>query len=648
MSLNESQIEAINYISGPCLVLAGAGSGKTKVIVNKIIHLIKVCNYDPKEILAITFTNKAAYEMQNRVLNLLPLSLKCIYETNISTFHALGLKIIKSELKLLKLKPNFSIFDKYNQIKVLQEIISKKDNIFLKKVQNVISNWKNRLLRPHEVKNFYYSCQDIEFANYYKLYDSYLKKFNILDFDDLIFLPTLLLKNYPESRNRWNTKIKYLLVDEYQDTNFIQYELIKLLSNKKSNFTFVGDDNQAIYSWRGANINNFLLLKKDYDCLRIITMKRNYRSSGRILKIANKLIQNNLIFFEKELFSNFNYGPVIEIISAKNESDEAKKVLARIMLHKLTNNTQYKDYAILYRSNYQVKIFEKFLIQFKIPYQILENKSFFSLSEIKDLVSYLRLIINPNDDIAFLRIINKPLRGIGLITVNKLKKFAKFKQKSLFIVSSSIDLESIVSKRIFKRLQEFVFLIKNISLQLQSDPFRTLQEFLVKTRYLEWLTKRYDNLNLRNQSINNVLIFLNWIICEVQKKIVLDKSIINILFEIISDFVVQISLNNDEKHNSNCLQLMTLHASKGLEFLYVFIVGVEEGILPHYRSIIKKHVDEERRLMYVGITRAKKELFFSYSIQRFQYGVLIDTKPSRFLLELPNDDLSWGYNKIFS
>ena len=643
MSLNESQKTAINYVSGPCLILAGAGSGKTKVIINKIIHLIKQYNYNPSQIAAITFTNKAACEMKSRILNILPS--KITNKIKISTFHSLGLEIIKSELKLLNIKSGFSIFDEQDQIAILQEIVLTKDRNFLYRIRQAISNWKNKLFNPDQAKKYSTSFQELKFSDYYKLYNTYLNSSNTLDFDDLIFLPTILFKNNKLSRERWNRKIKYLLVDEYQDTNFIQYELIKLLSMKSSNFTLVGDDDQSIYSWRGANVNNFLSLKRDYPCLHTIVMQRNYRSSGRILKVANKLIENNSHTFRKKLFSNFSYGSVIQIISASNEEDEANLILEKIYADKTTNKTQYKDYAILYRSNYQVKVFEKVLVKFKIPYYILANTSFFSRSEIKDLLAYLKLIVNPNDDISFLRIINKPLRGIGIITLTKLKKWGKERNKSLFYASLDVGLKFILPTYNFKKLQEFVCFIEKITYQIQLNPIKILKTLVIETKYEEWLSKNCVDFKLRTECVNNIKILFDWIIDELKQKINNSKTFtMKFLSEIISGFVIQNSLNENLKNESDYIQLMTLHASKGLEFLYVFMIGMEEGILPHHRSVTNNDIDEERRLTYVGITRTKKELFLSYARKRSKYGIIVNTTPSRFLLELPKSDLSW--NKI--
>ncbi|XBC42810.1 MAG: 3'-5' exonuclease [Buchnera aphidicola (Kaburagia rhusicola ensigallis)] len=640
MDLNINQNKAVHYISGPCLILAGAGSGKTQVIIKKIIHLVDKCHFNPKNIFAITFTNKAANEMKNRITN--QLASHVVKQLTVSTFHALGLNIIKCERNYLNIQSNFSIFDEQDQISVLKNITKKKDKTFLKTVRFAISSWKNKLMDSYNAKINAQSDLEKDYASYYELYELYLKSCNTLDFDDLLFLPTLLLKSKTFLQQKWEKKIQYLLVDEYQDTNSIQYELIKLLNINCPNFTLVGDDDQSIYSWRGARVHNFLLLKTDYPKLRIIKLEHNYRSSGRILKIANYLIKKNPHIFEKKLFSNLEYGSIVNIISAKNEEEEAKLVLRRILAHKYLNTNKYQDYAILYRNNYQVKIFEKTLINFKIPYNIVTSSSFFSRPEIKDLLAYLKLILNPNDDIAFLKIINKPPRGIGIITLNKLKEWSKKRKQSLFYSSSDFGLQFILTPRSFDALQKFLFLIKTLTEDIYTQPIVMLNNLVSNIEYDTWLFKTVKSLKLYEISIKNMHMLLNWMVELIKKHKNPDKS--HALSEILTQFILHNELE-DKNRNGDKVQLMTLHASKGLEFAYVFIVGMEEGVLPH-KSSVSNNIDEERRLMYVGITRAKKELFLSYSETRYQYGETIYTSPSRFLLELPKNDVFWTINPV--
>ncbi len=473
MRLNPGQQQAVEFVTGPCLVLAGAGSGKTRVITNKIAHLIRGCGYQARHIAAVTFTNKAAREMKERVAQTLgrkearglmistfhTLGLD-IYQarhiaavtfTNkaaremkervaqtlgrkearglmISTFHTLGLDIIKREYAALGMKSNFSLFDDTDQVALLKELtdgLIEDDKLILQQLISTISNWKNDLMTPVQAAASAKGERDRIFAHCYGLYDAHMKACNVLDFDDLILLPTLLLQRNEEVRERWQNKIRYLLVDEYQDTNTSQYELVKLLVGKRARFTVVGDDDQSIYSWRGARPQNLVLLSKDFPALQVVKLEQNYRSSGRILKAANILIANNPHVFEKRLFSELGYGAELKVLSANNEEHEAERVTGELIAHHFVNKTQYKDYAILYRGNHQSRVFEKFLMQNRIPYKISGGTSFFSRPEIKDLLAYLRVLTNPDDDSAFLRIVNTPKREIGPATLKKLKRSTK-------------------------------------------------------------------------------------------------------------------------------------------------------------------------------------------------------------------------------
>jgi len=431
MSLNPAQKNAIELTKGPCLVLAGAGSGKTKVIINKIIYLINHCQYKPKNIIAVTFTNKAAHEIKIRLAK--HLGIEKVKKIIISTFHSLGLKIIKKEINSLEFNSNFALLDEKDQINLLKKIsreTTENKTIFLKKLIRMISFWKNKFLTPSEVQLSAQSKLEKNCALLYNEYNLYLRKSNILDFDDLICIPIMLLKNNQNIKDRWQKKIAYLLVDEYQDTNNSQYELIKTLTNLNSNFTLVGDDDQSIYSWRGAKPQNLFSLQEDFPNLKVIKMEQNYRSYGRILKVANTLISNNLHYFKKKLFSTLEYGNKINIIIGKNEEKEAEEVANTIIRQCSKKKIQYKDCAILYRGNYQSQMLEKILLKKNIPYKISIHASFFSRPEIKDLLSYLRLVINPDDNHAFTRIVNIPHRQIGLTTLNKLEEFSIKKNKS--------------------------------------------------------------------------------------------------------------------------------------------------------------------------------------------------------------------------
>ncbi|WP_075434195.1 UvrD-helicase domain-containing protein [Buchnera aphidicola] len=643
MILNKIQKQAIHIINNPCLILAGAGSGKTSVIINKVITLIKIYHYDPKKIIAVTFTNKAAKEIELRLFN--KLSTNQVHDITVSTFHALGLKIIRHEYKLLGLTSNFTLFDDQEQIRLLKNIISTNkqyNNIsFLKKLHNQIAGWKNKLLNPQSARKCISSLLEEQCISFYEQYNSFLKEHNILDFNDLIYLPTILLAENINIRLKWQKKIQYLLVDEYQDINISQYQLIKLLCGYNSNFTVVGDDDQSIYSWRGAQQKVFHLLKYDFPNLNIIKMEQNYRSSKRILHAANILISNNINFFNKKLFSELDYGNRIYVSVFNDEIQEAKKIIQYITYHKRRYNTTYRDYAILYRSNYQVKVVESELIYKNIPYYIHSGNSFFSLSEIKDLLSYLRLIVNHHDDFAFLRIINTPNRKIGLVTVSKLKIFAKCNKMSLFNASTDNRMAQQLSKNTVLYLHSFVLWIIKLSALLSDFPEKILKRIMKDINYFSWINQRYKDRILIDRRTQDVIFFSKWL----KKMLIGSKGNPPLrLEEVLIRFICgdfDCSLQNNKIKHLNKLQLMTIHASKGLEFLVVCIIGIEEGTLPHHKSILDNNVTEERRLMYVGMTRAKQQLFLSFCKKKKKFGIMVHLQPSRFLLELPKREIRW-------
>lgn len=645
MKLNIAQKKAIHLIQGPCLVLAGAGSGKTSVIINKIVQLITLYQYDPSKIITVTFTNKAAQEIRWRLLHLL--SDKIIKKLFIFTFHAFGLKIIRKEMKLLGLSSSFTLLDNQEQLHVLKELafIELKNDIFLlKKLFNQIKKWKNLLLSPELARIYRKKISNEKFFELYNQYTVFLRAHNLLDFDDLIFLPTLLLQSNKSVRMRWQKKIQYLLVDEYQDTNGSQYELIKVLSGKNQNFTLVGDDDQSIYSWRGARPKNFYLLKDDFPNLNVIKLEQNYRSSGCILKAANQLIANNSNLFHKKLFSTLAFGKKIYIFIALNEIQEAKIIVNHIKAHKKFYKKKFQDYAILYRNNYQAKIFEFELIYQKIPYHIHEGNSFFENLEIKDLLAYLRLIVNPYDDVAFLRIINIPRRKIGSVTICKLKSLAKKYKVCLFFASMDARIIFHFKKNTVLILHNFILWIKEIMLLIPKKSKDILGLVIKKIDYINWLNKKIKDKILFKKAIKNIQIFSYWLKDILNKKVLKKPMTLgDALLHLISDQKIHqnVQCNNNLSVSLDQLQLMTLHASKGLEFLVVYIVGVEEGTLPHQKSILKENVSEERRLMYVGITRAQQQLFLSFCKNKIKFGTKENLQPSRFLLELPQCSTVW-------
>lgn len=640
MRLNPSQQQAVEFVTGPCLVLAGAGSGKTRVITNKIAHLIHQCGYQARHIAAVTFTNKAAREMKERVAQ--TMGRKESRGLMISTFHTLGLEVIKREYAALGMKSNFSLFDDQDQLALLKELTEKwleNDKTLVAQLISTISNWKNDLVDPQRAMGLARSERDKLFAHCYGLYHDHMRACNVLDFDDLILLPTLLLQRNEEVRERWQNRIRYLLVDEYQDTNTSQYELVKLLVGHRARFTVVGDDDQSIYSWRGARPQNLILLKEDFPALQVIKLEQNYRSSERILKAANILIANNPHVFEKRLFSELGYGEELKVVTANNEDHEAERVVGELIAHHFVKKTNYGDYAILYRGNHQSRLFEKMLMQNRIPYKISGGTSFFSRPEIKDLLAYLRVLTNQDDDSAFLRIVNTPKREIGPATLQKLGEWANQRNKSLFRASFDLGLGQYLTGRGLESLQRFTHWMEGIIQMVEREPVAAVRDLIRGIDYESWLFETSPSPKAAEMRMKNVNTLFGWM-TEMLEGNDLDEPMT--LTQVVTRFTLRDMMERGESDEElDQVQLMTLHASKGLEFPYVFLVGMEEGLLPHQSSIDEDNVDEERRLAYVGITRAQKELIFTLCRERRQYGELVRPEPSRFLLELPQDDLAW-------
>lgn len=645
MKLNAQQQQAVEYVNGACLVLAGAGSGKTRVIINKIAHLIAHCGYSPAQIAAVTFTNKAAREMRERVAH--SIGKESSKGLTISTFHTLGFDILKREHKLLGYKSGMTLFDEHDQLALLKHLLPEnvaEDKDLLKALITTISNWKNDLLSPEHAIAHCKTDRDRVFSHFYAQYQNQLKAYNALDFDDLIMLPTLLFRQFPEAKARWQQKIRYLLVDEYQDTNTSQYELIKLLVGGHNNFTVVGDDDQSIYSWRGAKPENMARLKADFPQLNVIKLEQNYRSSQRILHCANILIDNNDHLFEKRLFSQLGEGEKLNVIEAKNEEHEAERIVGELIAHRYIRKTKYKDYAILYRGNHQSRLLEKLLIQNRIPYKISGGTSFFAKAEIKDMLAYLRLLVNQDDDAAFLRIVNTPRREIGAVTLEKLGQLANEKQVSLFEAIFDFELIQRLTPKPYQALQDFARWIVELADQaVRSEPQTAVKDMLVTIQYEAYLYETANTPKAAEMQSRNVQTLFEW----VQK--MLDGDEMNepmSLSQVVTNLTLRDMMERSEDDDeSDQVQLMTLHASKGLEFPHVFLIGMEEGILPHQTSIDEDNIEEERRLAYVGITRAQQTLTFSLCKERRQYGEILKPEVSRFLQELPQDDLQWERDK---
>ncbi len=645
MKLNPGQNDAVHYVTGPCLVLAGAGSGKTRVIINKIAYLVQKCGYQARTIAAVTFTNKAAREMKERVAQ--SMGRKEARGLWISTFHTLGLEIIKREHKVVGLKPGFSLFDDQDSLALLKDLTEDEfdgDKDLLKMLITAISNWKGDLVVPDQALKIAKDEQSQLFASLYQRYAKHMKAYNALDFDDLILLPTLLLRHNQEVRERWQKRIQYMLVDEYQDTNTSQYELVKLLVGTRARFTVVGDDDQSIYSWRGAKPQNLVLLGTDFPKLKLIKLEQNYRSSQCILRAANILIANNPHVYDKALFSELAYGEPLRVLIAANEEQEAERVIAEMVRHKFVGRTQYGDYAILYRGNHQSRLLERALMTNRIPYKLSGGTSFFGRAEIKDIMAYLRLVVNPDDDNAFLRVVNLPKRGIGPSTLERLGNYANERHISMFEAIFEAELNHHLPPAAMASLYKFgQFVIDTGEKATRGDPVDAVKHLIRNINYEDYLYETSTSAKAAEMRMKNISELYRWV-TEMLEGDELDDGMT--LPEVVTRLTLRDMMErNSEDEGGDQVQLMTLHASKGLEFPYVFMIGTEERILPHQSSIDEDNVEEERRLAYVGITRAQKELWFVLCRERRQFGETMRCEPSRFLMELPQDDLVWENRK---
>ncbi len=647
-SLNSEQQAAVKQIERPLLVLAGAGSGKTRVITEKIAYLVRQ-GLPARHIAALTFTNKAAREMQSRVSKLLHGTQS--HGLRVSTFHSLGLDILRKEHKSLGYKAAITLFDEYDKLIVLKSLLAQKTGDYdAKQVEQFaakIGQWKNAFLTPEQAIAVETLPLNIEIAQVYADYTRCLLAYNAVDFDDLILKPVLLFQANPDVLTKWQNRIRYLLVDEYQDTNLTQYQLVKLLVGTLAKFTVVGDDDQSIYAWRGAQPENLAQLQHDFPRLEVIKLEQNYRSTGRILKVANQLIANNPHVFEKRLWSQLEHGEALRVLAHKNDEVEAMQVVSEIMHHKLMNRTRYKDYAILYRGNHQSRLFEQVLRERNVPYFISGGTSFFAYAEVKDVLSYLRLLSNHEDDAAFLRIVNTPRREIGATTLEKLGAYARERQVSLFAACGEMGLSTRLHDAPRLRLQQFHdwILQKTASLNSVSNKIELINELLDQMGYSAYLREDSASRETAERRIKNVQELLAWLQRMVEKQTA-DGDEFSLTELVAKVMLLDILERNREDEVNDEISLMTLHAAKGLEFPHVFLIGVEEKILPHQNSIDADSIEEERRLAYVGITRAQRTCTLSYCTHRKQRGILEECLPSRFLDELPAEDLQYAGRKL--
>ncbi|WP_404414955.1 DNA helicase Rep [Marinospirillum sp.] len=644
--LNDRQLEAVTQVTSPLLVLAGAGSGKTSVITSKIAYLIRDRGMAARNICAVTFTNKAAREMRERVGKML--SREEAKGLTVSTFHSLGLDIIRKEVKHLGYKSGFSLFDTEDTRALIRDLMHKDAQVdadIINQVLHLISNWKNDLVEPAVALSLAEDESQQLAAQVYESYNRHLKAYNAVDFDDLIRLPVLLFQQHPEVLEKWQHKLHYLLVDEYQDTNISQYRLVKHLTHLRKTFTVVGDDDQSIYAWRGARPENLNQLSDDFANLKIIKLEQNYRSTGRILKVANQLIANNPHLHEKNLWSQLGFGDPIKVIECASEDAEAERIAGEIMTRKLKENRHWKDFAVLYRGNFQARILEIKLQALQIPYKISGGTSFFARNEIKDIMAYLRLLINPADDNAFLRIINIPRREIGPAILEKLAIYAKDREVSLFAACHELGLEQYLNERQVERLRRFTHWLDDIIQRCErDDAIAAIGEMIRDMDYEAWLHQNASSPTVAERRYANIWTLIDSL-AETLKRMQADNPEASIK-EAIARLVLRDLLEQqEEEDDSDKVQLLTLHASKGLEFPQVFLMGMEEELLPHRNSIEADTLEEERRLAYVGITRAQQHLTLTLARQRKTYGEMLNCTPSRFLDELPAEDLEWKGRK---
>lgn len=636
LTLNPPQREAIRYLDGPLLVLAGAGSGKTRVITQKIAYLIEQCGFNPSNIAAITFTNKAAKEMQERVAELLhgkPDGL------TISTFHSLGVRLLREESKALGYKPRFSIFDSNDCFGIISDLSGSTDKATIRRLQGTISSWKNALVSPEQAARDAQNDTEALAARAFASYSATLRAYQAVDFDDLIALPVELFEKHPEILGKWQNRLRYLLVDEYQDTNACQYRLLRLLAGPRAAFTAVGDDDQAIYGWRGADVENLRGLPRDYPNLKLIKLEQNYRSTVRILKAANALIAHNEKLFDKKLWSDLGHGDPITVTVNKDNEKEAENVVMKLQAHRFEHRTRYADYAILYRGNFQARALEQQLRDQRIPYALSGGQSFFDKAEIKDVTAYLRLLANADDDPAFIRAVTTPKRGVGGQTLEALGTYAGERHLSLYAAAFETGFAQRVQPRQLAPLIEFCEFISRLESRAVREPAETvMNDLLSAIGYERWLQDEGDK-RAAQARWDNVQELVQWL---ARRSADDGKNLIEL-----TQMIALINLIDKQENGErpDAVQLSTLHAAKGLEFKHVFLIGVEEGVLPHRESLAPDKLEEERRLMYVGITRAQRSLHVSYSEKRKQGREFIPCEPSRFIAEMGKEDLKFSGGK---
>lgn len=631
--LNSQQKEAVLHAEGPLLVLAGAGSGKTRVITMRAAHLLDK-GILPEQVLAVTFTNKAAREMRDRV----SLMLKGGKGGNppvISTFHSLCLKILRNEIEHLGYKKDFSIYDTSDQASLMRNLMSEVQlagrSVKLESVMERISRTKNGMIVSSEIEENEDDDLGAISLALYERYQRALKAFNAVDFDDLLLLTLKLFKEHPQVLERYRDRYRYIMVDEYQDTNRIQYDFLRLLAGDRKNLCVVGDDDQSIYGWRGADIGNILGFEKDFPGAKIVRLEHNYRSCGYILRAANGVIGNNKKRMAKSLRTEQGLGPKVKIFRALDSEDEAAWISDKISLIKYEKKRPYEDFAVIYRANTLSRPFEEALRKERIPYTVVGGMSYFDRREIKDLAAYLRIIANPRDDLSLLRASNTPKRGLGSTTIEKFAAFARNNAVSLFEAFRKADEVNGLSEKSVSTTSGFTGLIeKYVSLfEGSREMGKVLKDLIREIHYKDYLFELYKTPEAAAKRVENVDGFIESLIHYEEREI--SPSLRGFL-----ETMSLVEMEEIKEEEAKGVTLISLHSSKGLEFPVVFIVGAEEDILPHKKSVYSGDIEEERRLMYVGITRAMKELYITYTCHRIKYGKEEPSMPSRFIEEIPD------------
>lgn len=632
--LNEEQAEAITHIDGPLLALAGAGSGKTRVITERIAFLIKK-GISPSNILAVTFTNKAAAEMRERIVLLLKEKPKQLV---ISTFHSFCVRVLKVEIDKLGYKNNFSIYSSSDCRTLIRNILREIKINTLNYDENLfawyIDRYKNNLIKPHEVTPH----DDLEkiAKRVYEVYQHYLKGYNALDFNDLINLTIDLFIGFPEVLNKYQERFKYIMIDEYQDTNFAQYKLTSLLASKYRNIAVVGDDDQSIYAFRGAEISNILSFENEYPNAKIITLTKNYRSTKAILEAAHAVISNNVNRKDKKVVAEGEEGIPPDIISCEDEREEAKFVADSIANYSITKKLNYENFAVLFRMNAQSRLFEEAFRLMGLPYVVVGAFQFYERKEIKDILAYLNLFVNPEDEVSLLRVINTPKRGIGSVAINNLNEISIKNGVSLY--QTLLDYNNIddIPPKAKAGIKDFLDIIEKYHEIFTVDKnalekpklYDNINKFLDEIAYHNEILNSSDTKEQGSKKMENVESLMNGIL--EYEKVNKNASLKNYLDRIL---LMSMEENNDEE-NKKGIMLMSIHSAKGLEFPYVYISGMEEGILPHHKSSSEKEIEEERRLCYVAMTRAKKHLTLTYCLSRTKMGKKVECSPSIFLEEM--------------